>query len=398
MEKGRKSLLVVTSTFPKYEHDHTPPFVYELSKRLTESFDVHVLAPFAQGSVRHEERDGMHISRFNFWPFSKRVTDEAIMPTLKKNRLYLFQLPFLLLFELIAIARAIRRLRPDFIHAHWAIPQGVLAVMAKFLARGECAIVCTAHGADLNSLRGLDGMKSFFMNRCAYLTAVSHDLEQKMLDMGVREDIPRSIIPMGADPDRFHSAKSKAALREELGLQGTVLLFVGRLCEAKGIAYLLEAMPDIIARHPDVNLLLVGSGDLEDSLKELAFDKLGLQSKVTFAGPKPNSELVQYFAAADMFVGPSLTEGAPVVLVESMLSGCLTLTSDIKTIDGMIEDGVTGYRFRQKDSKSICDCVERVLANPEAAEKARLQGREYARERFSWDVCAEKYKQVFLNL
>jgi glycosyltransferase involved in cell wall biosynthesis len=80
------------------------------------------------------------------------------------------------------------------------------------------------------------------------------------------------------------------------------------------------------------------------------------------------------------------------------MSGCLTLTSDIKTIDGMIEDGVTGYRFKQKDPASIRDCVERVLANPEEADRVRLQGQEYARSHFSWDVCGEKYKQVFLSL
>ncbi|XXJ20751.1 glycosyltransferase [Desulfovibrio caledoniensis] len=398
VEKGCKRILVVASTFPKYENDHTPPFVYELSKRLAESFDVHVLAPYSRGSAPREEKDGMHITRFNFWPFSNRVTDGAILPSLKKNKWFLFQVPFLLLFELIAIARAIRSLRPDFIHAHWVIPQGVLAVMARFLVRGDCAIVCTAHGSDLNTLHPLDGVKGFFVNRCDCFTAVSRDLEEKMLDMGVREDISRAVIPMGADPDRFLSAESKNALREELGLQGTVLLAVGRLCMEKGLEYLFEAMPDLVARHPEINLVIVGTGEIEDDLKALAFDRLGLQSHVSFVGPKPNRELVRYYAAADMLLGPSLNEGAPVVFTEAMMSGCLTLTSDIKTIDGMIEDGVTGYRFKQKDPASIRDCVERVLANPEEADRVRLQGQEYARSHFSWDVCGEKYKQVFLSL
>jgi glycosyltransferase involved in cell wall biosynthesis len=398
MEKGRKRILVVASTFPKYENDHTPPFVYELSKRLAESFDVHVLVPFARGSLAHEERDGMHISRFNFWPFAHRVTDGAILPSLKKNKWYFFQLPFLLAFELIAIARAVRRLRPDFIHAHWVVPQGVLAVLAKSLARGKCPIVCTSHGSDLNKLRAIDGVKRFFMNRCAHLTVVSNELYKKMDELGVREDIAKSIVPMGADPDRFQSAEPREVLRDGLGLKGVVLLFVGRLCEEKGVRYLLEAMPDIVAEHPEASLLIVGAGELEAELKELARNEPGLESKVSFLGPKPNAELVRYFTAADMFVGPSISEGAPVVLVESMLSGCLTLTSDIPTIDGMIEDGVTGYRFKQKDARSIGDCVRKVLANPEEAERVRREGREYARSHFSWDVCSEKYKRIFLSL
>ncbi|OIQ48908.1 GDP-mannose-dependent alpha-(1-6)-phosphatidylinositol monomannoside mannosyltransferase [Pseudodesulfovibrio hydrargyri] len=399
-----KRILVLTSTFPRFEADHTPPFVYELSKRLATSFDVLVLAPYGVGARKDEQCDGMTIHRFNYWPFPERVTDGAMLPALKRNRLLWLQLPFFLLFQLAATIRMIRRFNPHYIHAHWVVPQGAAAVLARFLTRSRCKIVNTSHGADLNGLRSLDGLKRFFLNRCDYATAVSKELRQLISDIGVRPSLECPVIPMGADSANFTSSADNGELKKQLGLEGEVLLFVGRLSEKKGIEYLIKAMPDILGAHPKARLLIIGSGELEKGLKELARRTEGAEGSILFLGPKPNRELPQYLAVADMFVGPSIVardgdcEGAPVVLVESMLSGCLTLASDLPTIDATIEDKVTGYRFKSKDPQAISDCVLHALNNPQEAEAIRKRGQQYARDNFSWDVCGERYKQIFFSL
>jgi glycosyltransferase involved in cell wall biosynthesis len=400
----RKRILVLTSTFPRFEADHTPPFVYELSKRLATSFDVTVLAPYGEGAQKREQVDGMTIHRFNYWPFSIRVTDGAMLPALKKNKSFCLQLPFFLLFQFAATIRMIRQIRPDYIHAHWIIPQGAVAVLARALCRSQCKIVNTSHGADLNGLRSLDRVKRFFLNRCDYATAVSKELQRLVSDIGVRSSLNCPVIPMGADSEKFASSSDNGALKTELGLEGEVLLFVGRLSEKKGIEYLIRAMPDILAEHPKARLLIIGSGELESFLKQLARQTSGAEESILFLGAKANRELPRYLATADIFVGPSIVardgdcEGAPVVLVESMLSGCLTLASDLPTIDATIEHGVTGYRFKQKDPKAISRCVLHALAYPDEAEAVRQRGQEYARNNFSWNVCGERYRQLFLGL
>ena len=65
---SRTSILVLTSTFPRWKGDVEPPFVHELARRLTDSFDVHVLAPHAPGSKRREILDGVHVHRFRYGP------------------------------------------------------------------------------------------------------------------------------------------------------------------------------------------------------------------------------------------------------------------------------------------------------------------------------------------
>ncbi|RPJ15456.1 MAG: hypothetical protein EHM37_03645, partial [Deltaproteobacteria bacterium] len=64
----KPAVLVLTSTFPRWEGDVEPPFVYELARRLTDSIVVHVLAPHAPGSKRREILDGVHVHRFRYGP------------------------------------------------------------------------------------------------------------------------------------------------------------------------------------------------------------------------------------------------------------------------------------------------------------------------------------------
>ncbi len=112
--KKKKKLLVVSSTFPRcqesmiLEHDQEqqfltwrndtiPPFVYELSKRLTDDFDVYVLAPHYPGAKTFEIMDNMKVYRFRYFleKYQKLAGNTAILPTLKKNKLFYFQVPFL---------------------------------------------------------------------------------------------------------------------------------------------------------------------------------------------------------------------------------------------------------------------------------------------------------------
>ncbi len=129
--KNTKTILVLASTFPRWENDSTPPFVYELSKKFTGKSEVIVLAPFSKGAKKYEVMDGMAVHRFNYWPFANKLADGAILPNLKVNKLLWLQVPFFFLFEFFAVWSMIRKYKPDVIHVHWIIPQGIVAVTIK---------------------------------------------------------------------------------------------------------------------------------------------------------------------------------------------------------------------------------------------------------------------------
>jgi len=155
MRKNEKNILVFTSTFPTFiEGDATPPFVYELSKRLAqkEGFHIVVLTPFRKGSKVFEERDGLRIYRFKYGFTS--LCEGGILPNLKKNKFLFFQVPFFLFFAFVNLAKIVKKEKIDIIHAHWIIPQGFISVLYKKLFRKkELKIICTSHGSDLFGLQ-----------------------------------------------------------------------------------------------------------------------------------------------------------------------------------------------------------------------------------------------------
>ncbi|MCA9486748.1 MAG: glycosyltransferase [Candidatus Woesearchaeota archaeon] len=388
----------MTSTFPRWEGDAgTPPFVLELSKRLGDTFEVHLLAPFSKGSQKEEIVKGIHVHRFKYWfTAENNLADGAILPNLKKNKLLFSQIPPFFLAQIFAARKILKKENIKTIHAHWIIPQGFVAAICKTFFVKDCKIVITTHGADIFGLKKMNGLKKWTLSKASKLTVVSNAIKTEAQKIGYGDEI--EVIPMGVDLSAFSPDKKDKSLREKYAIKGEFLLFVGRLAEKKGITYLLDAMPKIIEKHKDCKLLIVGSGPLEKELKEQA-KKLKLEQHVLFTGPIQNSELPRYYASADIFVGPSIvasdgdTEGFGLVFVEAMGSGTLVVTTDLPAIQDIVENEKTGYIGPQKDSISLAKVLLSCLEDKKKANSVALAGKKYV-EKFDWKNIAKRYNEV----
>jgi glycosyltransferase involved in cell wall biosynthesis len=239
MMKNR--VLVTTSTFPIWEGDFIPPFVYELSKRLGENLEIFVLAPYSEGSKRYEIRDNMKIFRFKYW-FNRKynLADGAILPNLKKNFSFWFQVPFFLMFQFLAVRKICKKYEINRIHAHWIIPQGLIAVLYKKLFRKDVKILITTHGADIFGLQRFSFLKKWILNYATRLTVVSEAIRKEALKIGSGTDI--DVLPMGVDLSLFNPDKKSMQLRRKYVEDGgQLLLFLGRLSEKKGVKYLKQS-------------------------------------------------------------------------------------------------------------------------------------------------------------
>jgi len=300
------NILVFTTTFPTFlERDSTPPFVYELSRRLAKKEDVHiiVLTPFRKKTKIFEKRDNLKIYRFKYGFIS--LCEGAILPNLKKNKFLYFQVPFLLFFAFVNLARIVKKEKINIIHAHWIIPQGFIAVFYKKLFRKKnLKIICTSHGGDIFGLQNslMKKIKRWTLNNVDRLTVVSNAIKDEVKKLNIREDLPIEVIPMGVDDKKFNFNQYDERIKERYGIKGPSLLFVGRLAEKKGVKYLIDAMPKVIEEYPETKLLIVGSGPLENGLKAQV-KNLNLENNVIFTGAIPNNELPSYYATADIFIG-----------------------------------------------------------------------------------------------
>jgi len=395
---NKPKLLVLTSTFPRWQNDTDPPFVYELSRRLTENFSVTVLAPHYPGARRHENLEGMEVYRYRYFSekFEKLAGSSGILPTLRKHKLYLLVIPFFLLAQLISLVRLCFRSQPDIIHAHWLIPQGFMAGLSKLFT--GIPFIVTAHGADVFGLNGWlpKRFKTFSLAKAARITVVSRALYQTLTTDQLHDKL--SIIPMGVDSKRFSPArqpKNKNRGRENR----PKLLFVGRFSEEKGVSYLLQAMPHILKKFPLAKLCLVGAGELGENLKKQA-KELQIEDNVEFCGAIPNSELPDYYVAADIFIGPSIhatggdTEGFGLTFVEASLSGCLVIGTDVGGIGDIIKNGETGFLIPEKDSPAIAEKVIYALLHREEMQTIRKNATRYCQENFDWRVISHKYSDL----
>ncbi len=394
----KPKLLVVASTFPRWQGDADPPFVYELSKRLTNAFEVHVITPYYPGAEKEETIDQIRVRRFCYFigKYQTLAGGGGIITTLKKNKLYWLVVPFFITGEFIALIRAIIRIKPDIIHAHWMLPQGFLAAISSFFH--QIPIVVTLHGADVFALKNrlFSWMKSFTLSRAAKITVVSSAIWEVIRKMSC--DMEKcTILPMGVDSDKFYCKKQRKTSKERK------ILYVGRLSEKKGVNYLLSGFNLLQDRKISFTATIVGHGELENELREKSA-QLGLNDKVVFTGGISNSLLPEIYAGHDIFVGPSITaqsgdtEGFGLTFVEAGMSGCLLIGTNVGGITDIISHGETGLLIEQKDEYAIADAIEYVFDHPDQAQAIVEKSQRVCLERYNWRAIAKKYENLFINL
>ena len=415
----QKRVLVTTTTFPSFlKNDATPPFVYELSKRLAEKSDLEIIisAPYVKNSKEYEERNNLKIYRYKYGFTALR--DGAILPNIKKNKLLIFQVPFFILFSFLNIIKLVKKEKIDIIHAHWIIPQGFLAVLYKKLFRKRhLKIICTVHGGDIFSLRNwlMTRIKKWVLNNTDEITVVSGEIREEvdrirkssnipLLKKGVRGiSTDSKIIPMGVDKKRFSLDKYNKDIKKKYNITGPFLIFVGRLVEKKGVKYAIAAMPIVLEKHPDAKFIIIGDGPLKDELKSQV-KKLNLESSIIFAGGVPNNELPKYCATADLFLGPSITakngdsEGFGLVFVEALLCKCCVVASDLKAVSNIIKNEKTGIQVDVKNTELFAEKIIELIEDENKREKLAENGYEFVKNKFTWDISARRYYNLIRDL
>jgi glycosyltransferase involved in cell wall biosynthesis len=393
----RPRLLVLASTYPRWAGDPEPSFVHQLAQRLVDRFEVVAVVPHAPGAARAEMLDGVDVRRFRYAPvgWQRLVNDGGIVANLRRHRWRWLLVPGFLAALAWASWRALRRVEPDVVHAHWLIPQGAVAVALAAL-RGARAPRClvTSHGADLFALRAwpLPLVKRWVARRADAVTVVSEAMAAELARLGVAGPQVR-VQPMGVDlQHRFVPDPAQPRQEDEL-------LFVGRLVEKKGLTHLVAALPAIVAARPGCRLRVAGFGPEQDALRAQCH-ALGVADRVEFLGAVAQADLPALYRRATLFVAPFVEaasgdqEGLGLVMVEAAGCGCPVLASDLPAVRDVIDD-----RVPPGDAAALATRVIALLAEPPAARAARAAAlRERLAARLDWQRVADGYAELLATL
>lgn len=397
---GKPRLLVLTSTFPRWKGDTEPPFVYELARRLAAEFEITVLAPHARGARREEKYGDIEVRRFRYLPtrWETLCYEGGIAARLNGNRLRYLALPFLLVAQIAAIVRLGKRKEFDVIHAHWIVPQGLAAVLARPFARRRPGILCTSHGGDLFAFdQPLPSqLKRFVVARCDAFSVVSQEMLAKAKQLGMTSR-KVEVIPMGVDlTTRFVPGDPRLVHPHSL-------IFAGRLVEKKGLQYLLEALPEVLRHHPKTHLTIAGSGPLTTNLKQVA-SSLGIDKNLTFTGALQNDQLPTLFQKHAIAVFPFVVardgdrEGLPVVLSEALGCGCAVVTTDIPSVNELVRQGESALIVPQRDPSSLARALINLLGDEQTRSALARKGRETVIEKMDWQAVGTAYCQMLVDL
>lgn len=288
-----------------------------------------------------------------------------------------------------AIGPLIQKIRRDFqfdlIFATWGYPDCYAASLISREMR--IPLVTRVHGTDINEgakhAFRRDLMKQAFDQANSVVTN-SQGLKAGVAGMGVSPE-KIAVIVNGVDRTLFYP-RDKVTCRTELrwNPQQTHVMFIGNLVNVKGITYLVRALKRLSAK---VVLHIVGSGPLEASLKtEVA--RLDLSERVTFHGRQPHSELPKWLSGADALCLPSLNEGCPNVVLESLACGTPVAASRVGGIPDLIDTPGKGRLFEPKNPEATAQSLQEIFEQNSKGIRPDFQP-------LSWEQNARQLFEIF---
>lgn len=261
------------------------------------------------------------------------------------------------------LTRAMRRLRPVLVHAHF----GLDSVPALWLTRRlKVPLVVTFHGYDATMKTEYARKYSFDYRRylrwrpvvqkeAALFLAVSEFIRGKLIGQGFPAD--KIIVHyVGVDAELFSPDASVA--------RAPVVLFAGRLVESKGCDHLIRAMARVQEQLPEARLVVIGGGPLREELEQLA---AGCLRNYEFLGLRPQSEVRDWMNRAKVFSVPSFTtpmgtsEGFGLVFAEAQAMGLPVASFTTGGIPEAVAHNVTGLLAAERDVEGLANNILTLL-------------------------------------
>lgn len=401
-------IVMVTSSYPKYEGDVTAPFIESIAASIAaQGHEVHVLAPYHPDLRRTPLDKGVRLHFFKYTPVRNLNIwgyAEALEADVRVKGVIYPLTPVVFISSLWALWKLTGRIKFDIMHAHWVVPNGPVAAIIAALRR--LPLVISMHGSDVfvaEQSKMVARVARWCYRRASAITAPSEDLVQRAVALGAPA-ARCAVVPYGVDPSQFTRIEGAGPLlREELGLRGDtpVIFAVGRMVYKKGFEYLIRAVPAILRQHPEAKVVLAGGGDLEGKLKSLV-KQLGVEKSVIMPGWVTRDQMPLYFSGCDLFVLPSVVDqqgnvdGLPNTLLEAMASAKPVVATGVAGIPLAVKDGDNGILVPEKQPGELSTAINLLLDAPELRTQYGQAGRRRVEQELNWQTTARTFISLYV--
>lgn len=313
------------------------------------------------------------------------------------NQYSVFQYPPYDLALASKIAEVTKRERLDVLHAHYAVPHAVCAVLAKQMVGGKLKIVTTLHGTDITVLGydpSLSDMIKFGIEQSDVVTAVSNALVQQTYEL---LDVQKPIQTVYNFVDeRVYHKKNANHLKKEYGIDENekVIIHVSNFRKVKRVPDVVRAF-SLIRKHLPAKLLLVGDGP-EMTVVSRLVTELGLSDDVRFLGKQ--DKLDELYSISDVKMLLSEKESFGLVLLEAMACGVPCIGTTIGGIPEVIEDGKTGFLCELGNVEEAANKTLRILTDKHLHMYMAKQAVQTVYQKFYSGQIVQQYEDIYFSL
>lgn len=382
----RNSVLFLTNAYPDFESSYRGIFIKKMAILLKdEGYEISVVTPKIYGGSQYfEEQNGIKVYRFPFFAGNKLLIEYNNIPYLRMM-LYCFTGFFLTLYVLV-------RNRCQLIHAHWAIPTGLIGALAASLLRKP--LMVTIHGSDFRLATDRSSvLKKIFLyvcKRAKHLHCVSGLMKKEIenLDVDGRKisafpmGIEEKFLGVGRDQKRYFSHRPITIISNR------------NLLPIYNVSLLIRAIPVIIEEESRVRFLIAGDGPEREKLEREAKD-LNVGDLVQFLGQVPHEAMPDLLSQADIYISTSLSDGTSVSLLEALAAGTFPVVTDIPSNREWISDGENGFLVPIDQEKYLADKIMEAIRNQDLFKRSREKNFCLIKEKALWPAIIAKTEEIY---
>ncbi len=242
-------------------------------------------------------------------------------------------------------------------------------------------------------------IENFIFKRAFFIVTVSTQLKQILQERSIDEK-KILVLPNGVDMEKFTVIPENALanLRQKWGEHQLIIGFVGILRNWHGMDFLLETLVHPALQLLDFKLIVVGNGENRPDYEKFVWEN-NLQEKVVFIGRISHEKVPVFIASFDVCIMPDSNDyGSPMKIIEYMAMGKPVLAPDLLPIRDIIDDGVNGILFRQRDSNNLAAQLLKLANNEYLRQKLGQNARKKVEQQLNWLANARKILETFSQL
>lgn len=347
----------------------------------------------------------------NMWekglPFLNNWNDEGI-EVYQEKLWYPYKFTVIQSFVHTAKRAFLIRKNIDLFHSHGIFFSGICFLDSKkpfvLTVHGYSSQETISHGRikkDSFIFKIMRWIEKMVIIKADAIIVVSSKLKKWVIQDLNAETRKVFVIPNGIDPEKFRPFDA-SSVRNNLGysINDKIIIFVKAFTEQSGIKYLIQSIPDIYKKYPEIKLLAIGGGPLSTKLVE-EVERLNLKNQVKLLDSVPNDKIPFYLNASDIFVFPSIPmsqteETFGISLIEAMACGKPVIATSIGGPQEILEGGNNvGILIPPNDFRAISESVIKLLDHPHQAKKIGENARNYVVSKYSWNVVLQEIQKVY---